>query len=198
MRRALTIALATVFVAALVAPNTQAATRRYDFQVWPSGGGKVSVAVFYKNRQRHGRYTPRQAIYKASVPAFCNPPGGFDFIVSGSYILGTPDYKRIKLRKGRFAYSYSSEIPVSSGPPGSISATAKGEVIKKRSGVNKQLRVIGSVSILDYDNPAANPPRKCATDGPVSYSATPCRQQILDLPYIKKSLPLCTWRLGAE
>jgi hypothetical protein len=48
MKRAVSIALASLFVTALVAPTTQGATRRYDFQVDSSRGGLVSVAVFYK------------------------------------------------------------------------------------------------------------------------------------------------------
>ena len=195
MRRALITGIASLLVAALVAPTAQAATRRYDFQAYTlAQAGKYSVAVFYKNKQRHGRYTPRQAFYQASVllSSSCSPAG--IFVDTGSSIPGTPDYNYIKMTKGRFTYSYSSEIPVPPGyTPGSISATATGEMIKKRSGVNKQLRVISSVSILDYDNPAANPTPlfNCTTGGPVSYSATPCRQKRLHLPYIQKSLPLC-------
>ena len=198
MRRPLSIALASLFVAALVAPSAQAATRRYDFQANTlAQAGKFSVAVFYKNKQRHGRYTPRQAIYKAkAVPLGCDTPGSVVFSDSGSYIPGTPGYNYIKMRKGSFSYSYSSEIVEAEAPPqvasGHISATATGTVIKKKPGVSK-LRVDASVSILDYDNPAAQPHPvfNCTSDGPVPYSATPCRQQKLHLPYIKKSLPLC-------
>lgn len=205
MRRALITGIASLFILALVAPTAKAATRRYDFQVDLSpGGGLLSVAVFYKNKQRHGRYTPRQAIYKAkAVPLGCDTPGSAVFADSGSYVPGTPGYNRMKMRKGSFSYSYSSEIVGAEAPPqvapGHISAAATGTVIKKMPGVSK-LRVDGTVSILDYDNPAAQPHPvfNCTSAGPLPYSAPPCRQQVLDLPYIKKSLPLCQQRLGAE
>ena len=126
MRRALITGIASLLVAALVAPTAQAATRRYDFQVYPSSssGGLVSVAVFYKNKQRHGQYTPRQAIYKASDWVPCNPPGNVGLVDSGSYIPGTPGYNRIKMRKGSFAYSYSSESVEVEAPPRSHQATS--------------------------------------------------------------------------
>ena len=181
MRRALITGIASLFVAALVAPTAQAATRRYDFQVYPSSGGVVSIAVFYKNKQRHGRYTPRQAIYKAkAVPLGCDTPGSVVFSDSGSYVPGTPGYNRIKMRKGSFSYSYSSEIVGAEAPPqvasGHISAAATGTVIKKKPGVSK-LRVDGTVSILDYDNPAAQPHPvfNCTSAGPLRYSAPPAR-----------------------
>ena len=122
MRRALITGIASLFIAALVAPSAQAATRRYDFQDLSSATPvRISLVVFYKNKQRHGRFTPRQAIYESTAPVSCNPPVAGAGANSGSYILGTPDYNYIKLRKGSFTYSYSSEVP-SSGAPGSISA----------------------------------------------------------------------------
>jgi hypothetical protein len=32
------------------------------------------VTVIYKNKERHGSFTPRLAFYDASVPAGCTPP----------------------------------------------------------------------------------------------------------------------------
>jgi hypothetical protein len=70
MRRPLSIALASLLLAALVAPSAQAATRRYWFQVYPGYAGvRISVVLMYKNKQRHGPYTPRQASYDATVSA---------------------------------------------------------------------------------------------------------------------------------
>jgi hypothetical protein len=94
----------------------------------------------------------------------------------------------IKLRKGSFSYSYSSAY-VNSDPPGNISATVTGKVLEKKKG--KQLRVNGSVSILDFNYP---PPgwHNCTSGGPVPYSATPCRRYgIQRPPYIKPGLPTC-------
>jgi hypothetical protein len=185
------LALVPLVGVAVAVPTAQADTRRYDFQGGSWGQLRIQVAVFYKNKQRHGRYTPRQAIYDSSVPISCNPPiPGHSEAPSGSYILGTPDYNYIKLRKGTFTYSYSYEIPTSitGGAPGSASATATGKVIKKKR-KGKKLRVEGSVSILDYDYPPFGF-QDCTSGGPVPYSATPCRYPN-NPPYIKKSLPVC-------
>jgi hypothetical protein len=105
---------------------------------------------------------------------------------TGSYIRGTPDYNLIKLRKGSFTYSdtYSDSSSV-------ISATATGKVIKKKPGVSKQMRVDGTVSVLDYSYPYYGF-YNCTSGGPIPYSATPCRPSPYSIPpYIKKSLPLC-------
>jgi hypothetical protein len=194
MRRPLSIALASLFVAALVASPAQAATRRYDFQDYQGGlPGPLEfhVAVLYKNKQRHGDYTPRQALYDSFVPVSCSPPAGGASAPSGSYIYGTANYNYIKLKKGSFTYSYSSAFPNGSGgAPGSISATATGE-IKKKGNKNKQLRVDGSVSILDYNYPPLGY-HDCTSGGAVPYSATPCRLYgSQPPPYIKPSVPVC-------
>ena len=190
MKRSLSIALASLFVAALVAPTAQAATRRYDFQAdsLGQGGVRISLVVFYKNKHRHGRFTPRLADYESSVPVSCNPPVAGATAYNSNHILGTPDYNYIKLRKGSFTYSYSSGVPTS-GPAGAISATVTGKVIKKKR--KGRLRVDGSVSILDYNYTALGY-YNCTSGGPVPYSATPCRLPYTDLPYIKKSLPVCS------
>lgn len=187
MKRALSIALALLIGAALVAPTAQAASRRYWFQVYPGYEGvRISVALLYKNKQRHGPYTPRQASYDATVSALsCNPPVAQAEANTGSYIRGTPDYNLIKLRKGSFTYSdtYSDSSSV-------ISATATGKVIKKKPGVSKQMRVDGTVSVLDYSFPYYG--YNCTSGGPIPYSATPCRPSPYSIPpWIKKSLPLC-------
>lgn len=188
MRRPLAIALASLFVPALVASPAQAATRRYDFQdLGQQGQIRTQIAVFYRNKERHGSYTPRQAIYDSKVPVSCNPPVAGAYAQSGSYIYGTPNYNFIKLRKGSFTYSYSYEIPFTNFPPGSTSATATGKVIKKKA--TKPLRVDGSVSILDYNYPPFGM-QNCTSGGPVPYSATPCRYPVRP-PYIKQSLPFC-------
>lgn len=192
MRRALITGIASLFVAALVAPSAQADTRRYDFQDFQRGAPgqlAIHIVVFYKNKQRHGRYTPRQAIYDSVVPVSCNPPVAGAQAPSGSYIYGTPDYNFIKLRKGSFTYSYSSQFPTG-GPPGRISASATGKVMKKnRKG--QKLRVDGSVSIIDYNNPTLGY-HNCTTGGPVPYSATPCHVYgAPPPPYVKPSLPAC-------
>src|SRR5262245_66293901 len=90
LKRPLSIALASLLVAALVAPTAQAATRRYDFQDFqPGAPGRLAihVVVFYKNKQRHGPFTPRQVVYDSNAPISCNPPVGADATApSGSYI----------------------------------------------------------------------------------------------------------------
>ena len=185
MRRPLFIALALLFVAALVAPTAQSATRRYDFQDFPAVPGHVTirVVVLYKNKQRHGPYTPRLATYDSFVPIRCNPSVG-----ATAYARSFSGNGYIKLRKGSFSYSYSSAYDTSAGPPGNISATLTGKVLKRKKG--KQLRVNGSVSILDLNYP---PPgwNNCTSGGPVPYSATPCRSEGPKPPYIKPGLPDC-------
>ena len=183
IRRPLSIALASLFIAALVVPTAQGATRSYDFQdsSLRSPPGMIQVVVLYKNKQRHGRYTPRLASYASFVPVRCNPSVGAEAFAQSS----SADF--IKLRKGSFSYSYSSEY-VNSDPPGNISGTLTGKVFEKKKG--KQLRVNGSVSILDFNYP---PPgyHNCTSDGPVPYSATPCRPYGGTPPYIKPGLPAC-------
>ena len=185
MRPPLSIALASLFVAALVAPTAQGATRRYDFQDPSEFPGKVAihVVVLYKNKQRHGPYTPRLAAYNSFVQIRCDPPVGVEVAVpSGS------GNNNIKVRKGSFSYSYSSDL-VTGGPPGSISATLTGKVFEKKKG--KQLRVNGSVSILDYSYPTLGY-HNCSSGGPAPYSATPCRLSAAKPPpYIKPGLPVC-------
>ena len=175
----------------MVAPSAQAATRRYDFQAFQGGlpgALQFHVAVLYKNKQRHGDYTPRQAIYDSFVPVSCNPPASGVLAPSGSYIYGTANYNYIKLKKGTFTYSYSSAFPTG-GAPGSISAIATGAIKKKGNG--KQLRVNGTVSILDYENPGLHF-QSCTSGGAVPYSATPCRLYgTKPPPYLKPSLPVC-------
>jgi hypothetical protein len=190
MRRPLSIALASLFVAALVASPAQAATRTYAFQDFRAGSPgqlAIQIHVLYKNKKRHGPYTPRQATYESSVPVSCNPPVGAATAPSGSYIRGTPNYNYMKLRKGSFTYSDLSQIPAGS-TPGNISATLTGKVIKKKSKGSKQLRVDGSVSILDYN---LLDQHNCTSGGQVPYSATPCRPYGTQPPYIKPSLPVC-------
>ena len=186
MRRPLFIALASLFAAALMAPIAQGATRVYDFQDYqPAVPGHVAIllAVVYKNKERHGTYTPRLATVGGRFPTSCNPPVSPDAVAQTGSGNGY-----IKLRKGSFSYSYSSAY-VNSDPPGNISATLTGKVLEKKKG--KQLRVNGSVSILDFDYP---PPgwHNCTSGGPVPYSATPCRPYgIQRPPYIKPGLPTC-------
>jgi hypothetical protein len=191
LRRPLSIALASLVAAALVVPTAQAATRRYDFQdLGQQGQMRIQIAVFYKNKQRHGRYTPRLALYDSAVPVSCNPPVSTPSAPSGGPpSFGTPNQNFIKMKKGSFTYSYSYEIPssITGGAPGHTSGTGTGKVVKKQA--NKPLRVEGSVSILDWEYPTFGM-HNCTSGGPVPYSATPCRYPVLP-PYIKKSLPFC-------
>ena len=63
-------------------------------------------------------------------------------------------------------------------------------MIKKKPGVSKQMRVDGSVSVLDY-NYSSYGFYNCTSGGPVPTLVTPCRWP--DSPsYIKKSLPFCS------
>ena len=150
---------------------------------------KIQVAVFYRNKHPHGRFTPRRAIYDATVGVGCDPPIYTATIQSGSNIYGTPDYTHIRMFKGSFEYGYATEIPTGAAPA-SISASATGKMITKKSKKTKHLRVDGSVSILDYENPTLGL-HNCSTPQPVTYSAFPCRYQ--DSPsYINESLPFCS------
>lgn len=189
MRRPLSIALVSLLGAILVVPAAQAATRRYDFQGGFLPQLRIQVAVFYKNKERHGAYTPRQAIYSATVGVSCDPPIGTATAPTGSNAYGTPNYTNIKVKKGSFSYSYSSVIPTS--PSGNISAGATGKMITKKSKKTKHLRVDGSVSVSAYNDPTFGL-YNCSTPGPgTSYSASACRYS--DSPsYVNGSLPLCS------
>ncbi len=186
MRGPLSIAFASLFAAALVAPIAQGATRDYHFQDYqPAVPGHVAIhlAVFYKNKQRHGPYTPRLAAFDYQVPTSCNPPVSSDALAqSGS------GNTTIKLIKGSFTYSVSSDLPYTGSPPGHLSASLTGTVIKKKR-EGEKLRVNGSVSIFDYSYPALGL-YNCTSGGPVPYSATPCRYGQRP-PYIKPGLPVC-------
>jgi hypothetical protein len=181
MRRRLSAAFAVSLAAALVAPTAQAATRSYYFQGTGPEQARIQVTVVYKNKQRHGRYTPRGVFYDASVPISCNPPvapgAAAESVGPNPFAPAQP----IKLRKGKFNYSYTYEIP-SSTPPATTSGIATGEVIKKK-------RVEGSVSILDHNSPPSF--LNCTSGGPIPYSATQCRQPFNRPSYIKPSLPVC-------
>jgi hypothetical protein len=189
MRRPLSIALISLLGAVLAVPTAQAATRRYDFQGGFLPQLRIQVAVFYKNKQRHGTYTPRQAIYSATVGVNCDPPISTATAPTGSNIFGSLDYTRIKMRKGSFTYSYSSQI-FTGAAPGNISATATGKMITKKSKLTKHLRVDGSVSVLAYNDPTLGL-HNCFSAMPVSYSASACRYHDSP-PYINQSLPFCS------
>lgn len=187
MRHPLSIALATLFVAALVAPTAQAASRRYWFDSYLASGSpsRISVSVLYKTNKRHGRYTPRQADYDATVSVSCNPPVARPDLPEGAF-AGTGG-SLIKLRKGTFTYSDIRSDPSSF----SVTGTGTGKVLRKKPGVRKQVRVDGSVSVLDYSLPGWGL-HNCTSGGPVPYSATPCRPSPYQIPpYMKKSLPVC-------
>ncbi len=179
MRRPLSIALALLFVAALMASTAQAASRRYWFaaKLGPVTS-RISGDVLYKNKERHGRYTPRQIDIGGVVPVSCNPPLAESFAETGGFT---------KLRKGKFSYSDVRSNPETFA----INATGAGKVLRKKPGVRKQMRVDGSVSVLDFSWPAYGL-HNCTSGGPVPYSATPCRPSpYTNPPYIKKSLPVC-------
>jgi hypothetical protein len=92
-----------------------------------------------------------------------------------------------KLSKGKFTYSDNRSYPSSFA----ITGTGTGKVLKKKPGVRSQMRVDGSISVLDYSWPAYGA-HNCTSEGPVPYSATPCRPSPYTNPsYIKKSLPVC-------
>ena len=76
---------------------------RLPGEIGPQGQIRIQIAVFYKNKERHGSYTPRQAIYElqgSGLAAIPRSPGAY--AQSGSYIYGTPNYNFIKLIKGKF------------------------------------------------------------------------------------------------
>ena len=129
MRRPLSIALASLFVAALLAPTAQAASRRYWFDAkLGAGASRISVVVLYKNNKRHGRYTPRQADYDATVSVSCNPPVARPDLPEGAF--ADTGGSLIKLRKGKFTYS-----DIRSESCFSVTGTGTGKVLKKKPGV---------------------------------------------------------------
>ena len=189
MRRPLSISLASLFVAALMAPTAQGATRIYSFQDYQRATPypehlAIELAVFYKNKQRHGPYTPRLVGYDGWVPISCNPsvsPAAAGFSTGNTYV---------KLIKGSFTDPVSSDIPSTASPPGHIRASFTGTVIKKKR-KGEKLRVNGSVSIFDFSSPALGQ-YNCTSGGQVPYSATPCRPYGAQRPpYIKPGLPVC-------
>ncbi len=183
MKRLLAVPLALSVAAALAVPVAQAATRTYYFQGAGPGQMRIQLTVVYKNKQSHGRYTPRGVFYDASVPISCNPPvaagAAAESLGPNPYVPAQP----IKLRKGMLDYSYTYEIP-SSTPPATTSGLATGTVIKMK-------RVEGSVSIFDHSTPPTF--LNCTSGGQVPYSATQCRQPFNRPSYIKPSLPVC-WK----
>ena len=141
MRRPLSIALASLFVAALAVPTAQGATRRYDFRdqrlKFPGKVGILSSSstrtssVMGPTRRASPRMTP--SFRFAATRPMTAPRLTAQSNSGNNYI---------KLRKGSFSYSYSSAVPTSD-PPGNMSATLTGKVLEKKKG--KQLRVNGSV-----------------------------------------------------
>jgi hypothetical protein len=122
MRRRLLVALTLSVAAALAAPTAQAATRSYYFQGAGPEQAAIQVTVIYKNKQRHGRFTPRGVFYDASVPISCDPPvapgAAAASVGPNPFVPAQP----IKLRKGKFDYSYS----VTTVPRASSTARAAG------------------------------------------------------------------------
>ena len=179
MRRPLSIALASLFVAALVAPTAQGATRTHYFQqVGDVGYAEIKLNVIYKDKHGNGHFTPRSVAYEAQVGVFCHPAPTYSFTAS----VASSSTKRIRLKKNDdFSYSYSRPVP---GTTPMNTGKATGRVPSK-----PKQPVDGTVEVFSYTTPPDF--LNCTSDGPMPYRATPCRPLHNRPPYIKPSLPGC-------
>lgn len=186
MRRIWTIALASLVGAALAVPTAQAATRYRYFQDHALDAGHASIwmIVAYKDRHRNHKFTPRWVLFNFRAPTSCQV-GGNPLIFGSS-----PGFvETTKLNKGKLTYNYW--VPVRSPTNDAHSA---GKVTVKV--IEKTKRVDGTVTVVDYTEPPTYV--NCTSGGAIPYFATPCRETdvnpplIINPPYIKPSLPVCT------
>jgi len=164
MRRALITGLASLLALALLAPAAQAATKTRHFQDRAINGdpGEIRLDVIYKDKNGNKKFTARSVtLWDIEIlPVSCNPGGD---VVMTSFGPVDP----IKLSKGKFNHDFQPE-----GMEGGLS----GKVIKQDK------RLEGKLNVIDFDStPGVT---NCTTDGPRTYSATPCRttNQNLDVP----------------
>ena len=183
MRRLLIAAFASLLAVALIAPSAQAATRYRYFQdhALDAGHASISIIVAYKDNHGNRKFTPRWVLYDSLVPTSCQ--------VGGNPLIGGSSAGLTKLKKGKFAYKYW--VPVRSPTNDAHSA---GKVTAKV--IKGTKRVDGTVRVTEYTQPPGYV--DCTSGGAIPYIATPCRQTdvnpplIINPPYIKQSLPVCT------
>lgn len=177
MKRAFAIGLVSLFVAALLAPPADAATRIRQVQVEigsspsttpPTPQGTLTLRFLFKNKPKtKNKFTPRQLVRIdfSNVPLFCmNDPGAG---TSRLIFTRTLDVA-VKLRKvpppsgkkaqpGRYAFRFSYSFADFSGSLGST-------IDKPNTGKQPRApRSQGSLNIADLD---AGPGRtNCSSNG---------------------------------
>ena len=187
MKRALSIALASLIWAAL-AVSTAHATRvdpehtryRYfqDLSVSGQFPGRIIFGALY-GENRHGEFTPRALVsYHLQTGASCNPGGSTDFGIGGNAFAKYAYFGATLTNGGRFFHAFGSELPdtATPNPKGDLS----GMVLKrlKRGGrVTRTARIEGTFNVEDWDPfGQAGVRENCTSSG--SYSATPCKRRM--------------------
>jgi hypothetical protein len=184
MKRALSIALASLIGVAVAVPTAQASrvdpqhTRYRYFQDRSVTGqfpGWIVFGVLYREN-RHGEFTPREVVaYHLQVGVSCNPGGNTLFGFGGNafskyaYFVGP-------LTDGRFSHRFEDqfEYPPLAPWKGDLS----GRVLKrlKRGGrVTRTARIDGTFNVEDWDPYGQAGVLENCTSPSASYSATTCK-----------------------
>lgn len=186
MKRALSIALASLIGAALVVSTAQAFradpqhTRyRYfqDLSVTGQFPGRIIFGVLYEEN-RNGEFTPREVVsYHLQDGASCNPGGATDFGIGGN-AFAKYSYFAVTLTNGRFSHRFGSELPEAqvSSLKGDLSGTVL-KRLKRGGGVTRTARVDGTFNVEDWDPwGLTGVLENCTSSG--SYSATTCKRRM--------------------
>ena len=179
MKRALSIALASLVATVLAVPTAQASRAdphhsRYrffqDLSVTSPFPGRIFLGVLFKENS-HGELTPREAVSeRLQVGVSCNPGGNSVFSIGGNAFSKYAYFSAV-LTNGRFSHPFGSEVP--EGYP--LKGDLIGTVLKrlKRGGrVVRTARVDGTFNLEDWD-PFTGVQENCASSG--SYSASTCK-----------------------
>jgi hypothetical protein len=181
MKRALSIALALLIGAALAVPTAQAtrfdphARNRYfqDLSVTGPFPGRIVIGVLYREN-RHGEFTPREAVaYSLQVGVSCNP-GGEALFDAGGDAASKYAYFHQRLTNGRFSHRFENQFENPALAP--VKGDLSGRVLKRlkrRGRVTRTARVNGTFNVEDWDPYGqAGVQENCSS---ASYSATPCK-----------------------
>jgi hypothetical protein len=177
MRRLLITGLASLLALAVIAPAAaQGTTKVRAFQDLSLSGpfpGQFFVNVQYKDRNGNRKFTPRYAVgYRLQVQLSCDPGGETGLNLAGNAYAKYAYFKE-KLRKGRFAHRFGSEVSESSSLKGDLSGLV-GKRLKRDTLPKRTARVNGAFDVEDWDpNPGVL--ENCISHG--SYSASPCKRK---------------------
>jgi hypothetical protein len=187
MKRALTIALASLIGAALAVPTAQASrvdpqhTRYRYFQDLSVSGqfpGRIIFGVLYEEN-RKGEFTPQELdSYHLQVGASCNPGGATLFGIGGNAFAKYAYFYAPLTNGGRFFHTFGSELPdtATPNPKRDLSGTVL-KRLKRVGGVTRTARIDGRFNVEDWDPYGqAGVRENCTSSG--SYSATPCKRRM--------------------